>query len=304
MPAAPRRRPRACRRRDADERRHLVIGDSWSVGLGPTTSTRSWPASCPARSTSAASPDRASAPGPAAAVASRSPTAHRPPLSSRPDLVVVEGGLNDYDQPASAIDRGFRDLMAGPGRPPRGRRRSRDRPVPRPAPSPGRRPAGACSPEYAVPYVATSDLDLDYLDDLLHLTEDGHEEFGEAVAARIADVTPTRPVGADELTHPPTGHICPTQLADRAEISGHSCPVTAPGRTFVPAHRALLLLQPRGPGVEGVGPAQEVGDQVGGVLAAAHREHRVAVGEGDVGAKMSSRSNAEKRSLAMTSDHM
>ena len=38
----------------------------------------------------------------------RAPTA----LGVRPALVVVEGGLNDYDQPAAAIDRGFRDLMA------------------------------------------------------------------------------------------------------------------------------------------------------------------------------------------------
>ena len=38
----------------------------------------------------------------------RAPTA----LAARPSLVVVEGGLNDYDQPAAAIDRGFRDLMA------------------------------------------------------------------------------------------------------------------------------------------------------------------------------------------------
>ena len=39
---------------------------------------------------------------------------HRAPTAPRrlPHLVVVQGGLNDYDQPAAAIDRGFRDLMA------------------------------------------------------------------------------------------------------------------------------------------------------------------------------------------------
>ena len=46
---------------------------------------------------------------------------------------------------------------------------------------------------YDVPYVRTSDLHLDYLDDRLHLSEDGHREFGDAVAERLADVTPTRP---------------------------------------------------------------------------------------------------------------
>ena len=46
---------------------------------------------------------------------------------------------------------------------------------------------------YSVTYIAMSDLALDYLDDRLHLTEDGHRVFGEAVAARIADVAPARP---------------------------------------------------------------------------------------------------------------
>ena len=49
------------------------------------------------------------------------------------------------------------------------------------------------SEEYGVPYVATSDLDLTYLDDRLHLTEDGHRAFGDAVAERIAALIPTRP---------------------------------------------------------------------------------------------------------------
>ena len=49
------------------------------------------------------------------------------------------------------------------------------------------------STEYGVPYVATSDLDLAYLSDHLHLTDDGHRAFGDAVAERIADLTPSRP---------------------------------------------------------------------------------------------------------------
>jgi acyl-CoA thioesterase-1 len=46
---------------------------------------------------------------------------------------------------------------------------------------------------YGVPYVRTSDLDLDYLGDRLHLTEGGHREFGDVVAERIAATTPARP---------------------------------------------------------------------------------------------------------------
>jgi acyl-CoA thioesterase-1 len=107
--------------------------------------------------------------------------------------VVVEGGLNDYDQPAVAIDRGFRDLMAdlaghdvvivGPADAP-----SRSRAVPRVDALLER-----LSNLYGVPYVRTSDLDLDYLGDRLHLTEGGHREFGDAVAERIAGTTPARP---------------------------------------------------------------------------------------------------------------
>ena len=49
------------------------------------------------------------------------------------------------------------------------------------------------SEEYGVPYVVTSDLDLAYLDDRLHLTDGGHRTFGAAVAERVAAVEPSRP---------------------------------------------------------------------------------------------------------------
>jgi acyl-CoA thioesterase-1 len=119
----------------------------------------------------------------------RAPTA----VGLRPQLVVVEGGLNDHDQPDRAIGRGFRNLMAdlagqrvvivGPATAP-----LRARAVPRVDDR-----LEVLADRYDVPYVRTSDLDLDYLDDRLHLTEDGHREFGDAVAQRLADVTPTRP---------------------------------------------------------------------------------------------------------------
>ena len=171
----------------------LVIGDSWSVGLGLDDLARSWPSQLAgevrvAGFSGSGFSARASGCG-KVSFADRAPTA----VSSRPDLVVVEGGLNDYDQPASATERGFRDLMqalagqhvvvVGPASAP-----ARARAVPRVDDLLAR----LCA-EYAVPYVATSDLELDYLEDLLHLTEDAHALFGEAVAARLADVTPTRP---------------------------------------------------------------------------------------------------------------
>ena len=107
--------------------------------------------------------------------------------------MVVEGGLNDYDQSTASIEHGFRELMAdlagqqvvvvGPGAAP-----ARAGCVPRLDDL-----LASLSEEYAVPYVATSDLDLSYLADGLHLTEAGHRMFGDAVAERIAAVTPVRP---------------------------------------------------------------------------------------------------------------
>lgn len=171
----------------------LVIGDSWSVGLGQDDLGRSWAADLPGQvhvagfsgsgfSAGASGCGRVSFHDRAASA-----------LASRPRLVVVEGGLNDHDQPAAAIERGFRALMAdlagqrvvvvGPAEAP-----SRSRAVPRV----DALLAELCD-EYGVPYVATSDLDLDYLADRLHLTEHGHREFGAAVAERIAAVDPARP---------------------------------------------------------------------------------------------------------------
>jgi acyl-CoA thioesterase-1 len=173
--------------------RVLVIGDSWSVGLGQDDVSRSWPSRLAGEvhvagfSGSGFSP-RASGCGPVS-FHDRAPTA----LAVRPDLVVVEGGLNDFDQPRAEIGRGFGDLMAdlaghrvvvvGPADAP-----SRSEGVPRVDALLER-----LSKRYKVPYVRTSDLDLDYLPDRLHLTEGGHAEFGDAVADRIAALEPARP---------------------------------------------------------------------------------------------------------------
>jgi len=174
--------------------RTLVIGDSWSVGLGQDDLGRSWASQLAgevhvAGFSGSGFSARASTCG-RVSFHDRAPTA----LGVRPGLVVVEGGLNDYDQPAAAIDRGFRDLMADLA----GQRVV----VVGPASAPVRAGAvprvdgllASLSEQYGVPYVQTSDLDLDYLDDRLHLTEGGHEEFGRTVAERIATVSPRRPV--------------------------------------------------------------------------------------------------------------
>ncbi len=171
----------------------LVIGDSWSVGLGQDDLRSSWAARLPGEvhvagfsgsgfSAAASGCGRVS-------FHDRAPTA----LGVRPTLVVVEGGLNDHDQPAAAIERGFRDLMADLA--------GHDVVVVGPADAPSRSLSvprvdallESLSEAYGVPYVRTSDLDLAYLDDRLHLTEAGHRTFGDAVADRIAAVGPARP---------------------------------------------------------------------------------------------------------------
>ena len=171
----------------------LVIGDSWSVGLGQDDLGRSWAAELPGevhvRGFSGSGFSAAASGCGRVSFHDRAPTA----LGVRPELVVVEGGLNDFDQPGAAIERWFRALMAdlaglrvvviGPADAP-----ARSGAVPRVDAQ-----LELLSDRYGVPYVRTSDLDLDYLDDRLHPTDDGHREFGEAVAARIAEVTPARP---------------------------------------------------------------------------------------------------------------
>ena len=173
--------------------RVLVIGDSWSVGLGLDDLDRSWARDLPGEVHVAGFSGSGFSAGASGCGAVSFADRARSALATRPELVVVEGGLNDYDQPAAAITAGFRDLMAdlaghrvvvvGPASAP-----SRWRAVPRVDAL-----LAGLSREYGVPYVGTSDLELDYLTDRLHLTEGGHRELGEAVAERIAAVEPARP---------------------------------------------------------------------------------------------------------------
>jgi acyl-CoA thioesterase I len=166
--------------------RVVVIGDSWSAGLGLDRATSSWPSRLPGAvhvagfsgsgfSTHASTCARV-------AFADRAPRAMR----RGADLVVVEGGLNDYDQPDADIRSGFARLM----RELHGQRIV----IVGPAAAPARARAvphvdallASLAERYDVPYVRTSGLDLPYLDDRLHLTPAGHAEFGDYVASQLA----------------------------------------------------------------------------------------------------------------------
>lgn len=171
----------------------VVIGDSWSAGLGLKEIGGSWPSRLDGRVRVAGFSGSgfsagASGCGPHVSFAARAAGA----LRGGADLVVVEGGLNDVDQSDAAIRAGFRRLMdrlpaAGPGAAPVV--------VVGPAGAPARAGGVArvdallarLAERYAATYVPTSGLDLPYLDDRLHLTPEGHRIFGDAVAAAIAD---------------------------------------------------------------------------------------------------------------------
>jgi acyl-CoA thioesterase-1 len=166
-------------------RRVVVIGDSYSAGLGLTDITGSWPTRLPGEvhvsgfsgSGFAAHASRCGD----VSFADRAPSA----LRGGADVVVVQGGLNDFDQPAAAVRAGFRRLLAeldghpvvvvGPVTAP-----SRAGAVPRVDGL-----LASLASEHDVPYVRTSHLDLAYRSDRLHLTTAGHAAFGDFVAAAL-----------------------------------------------------------------------------------------------------------------------
>ena len=166
--------------------RILVIGDSYSVGLG-VDGDQSWPHRLPGRvivagfSGSGFSKD-ASGCGQVSYAARAAAGLRR---AGHVDLVVVEGGLNDYDQPTAAIRAGFDDLLDELG----------DRPVVvvGPAPAPSRADAvpridallARLSTQHGVSYVRMAGTNFPYLPDRLHLTPAGHEQFGDRVAHAI-----------------------------------------------------------------------------------------------------------------------
>lgn len=166
-------------------RRVVVIGDSYSVGLGLDDTAASWPARLPGRVHVAGFSGsgfslRASGCG-AVSFADRAAVA----IADGADVVVVEGGLNDVDRTDSEIREGFRALVRAVG----------DLPlvVVGPPPAPSRAAEvprvdallATLAAAHGATYLSMADADLSYLPDDLHLTAAGHAEFGDLVAARI-----------------------------------------------------------------------------------------------------------------------
>lgn len=161
--------------------RIVVIGDSYSVGLGLRHPEASWPSRLPGRvhvyGFSGSGFSRHSTGCAGAWYAARAPQA----LRGGADLVVVEGGLNDYNQSAAAIRSGFRALvreLAG-----------HDVLVVGPPPAPARAKAArwvdtvlrAESARAHVRYVSMITESLPYLGDRIHPTPAGQIDFGNVV---------------------------------------------------------------------------------------------------------------------------
>lgn len=165
--------------------RVAVIGDSWSQGYRLDSPVGSWPAHLPARvwvDGFAGSGFSATA-SPCAGVSYAERVA--PALATAPDLVVVQGGLNDFDVPADQIRTGAQELLAA----------LTGRPVVLVGPAAAPRRAAAAegvdrvlqdvAAEAGVPYVRTYDWELEYLPDRLHLTAAGHADYGRRVAEAV-----------------------------------------------------------------------------------------------------------------------
>ncbi|MFW6867170.1 SGNH/GDSL hydrolase family protein [Nocardioides sp. CPCC 206347] len=166
----------------------LVIGDSYSVGAG-VRARDSWPVRLPGR----VRVDGFSGSGftVGASACGDVSFATRAALSLRrsTDLVVVEGGLNDYDQSLADLEAGFARLMRVLD--------GRQVLVVGPPPAPERPRADVEAVDVAlarlaaahqVAYLSMIDLDLTYLDDDLHPDPAGHRAFGDRVAERVRDL--------------------------------------------------------------------------------------------------------------------
>lgn len=163
----------------------VVIGDSFSVGLGLDDPAHSWPTQLPGRvhvhGFSGSGFGLAS--GRCAGVSFWARAARA--VRDEPELVVVQGGLNDVRTTEAELRTGVRRLLD----------RLHGRQVvlvgPPAAPSRAGRAAWVdgvlsdAAERAGVGYVSTYAWKLDYLEDALHLTRAGHREFGVAVARAL-----------------------------------------------------------------------------------------------------------------------
>ncbi|MBW9204385.1 SGNH/GDSL hydrolase family protein [Mumia sp. zg.B17] len=169
-------------------KRVVVIGDSWSAGLGLDDAGDAWTSRLSGQvhvdAFSGSGFSRSASPCDGSWFAARAARA----VAGGADLVVIAGGLNDVDQTPEAVRAGFERVMRSVQGPPVV--------VVGPAAAPAReRGARRVDAQLALlagragaAYVSTVGLDLPYLDDGLHLTPAGHRELGDFVAESLVDL--------------------------------------------------------------------------------------------------------------------
>ena len=165
-----------------------VIGDSYSQGLGLDDARTSWPS----RLSGTVVVDGFSGSGfsDAASPCRDEAYYHRVTraLAADPSLVVLQGGLNEYDVPNAEVRKGLvealhelvgqRVVMVGPPM------------APRRAYAVGRVDTllARVAERRGIPYVRTTSWSLSYLPDELHLTPAGHTAFGDGVEDAILTI--------------------------------------------------------------------------------------------------------------------
>lgn len=164
----------------------LVIGDSYSVGAG-VQPDESWPVRLPGRVRVDGFSGSGFTTGASACGDVSYAVRARRSATRAGGLVVVEGGLNDTDQPLADLEAGFEALARTLG--------GRTVLVVGPAPAPRRRAADVAAVDAALArlaaahgaaYLSMLDVELTYLDDRLHPDPAGHRVFGDRVAAEVA----------------------------------------------------------------------------------------------------------------------
>ncbi|KRB77968.1 hypothetical protein ASE01_07265 [Nocardioides sp. Root190] len=163
----------------------LVVGDSYSVGVG-VGSARSWPVRLPGRvRVDGFSGSGFSVGASACGDLSYASRVERS-LRRTTDLVVVEGGLNDHDQPIADVEAGAERLLDRIGATPAL--------LVGPPVVPDRSRAAVqeidatlarVASERGVPYLSMLEVDLSLLEDRLHPDRAGHRRFGDVVGERV-----------------------------------------------------------------------------------------------------------------------
>lgn len=186
--------------------RVVVIGDSFSAGTGLVDRLAAWPSRLPGRvhvdgHAGSGFSDRSSPCGRKYAYQWRTAAA----TAGGANLVVVQGGINEWDRTNAEISDGFARIAARLA----GRRMIVVGPVMAARFSAQvlrvDRVLRAQSRNYGVRYLSMIGMELPFLADGVHLAPEGHVLFGDRVSAAVSSMLPpSTPTGPSEPSEPST----------------------------------------------------------------------------------------------------